>query len=58
MTDTQLIEEALRRLPSTTLRTVAMAKRCQELQLVFGKCPTAQAIREQQAWERSCDAGR
>jgi hypothetical protein len=58
VSDDQLIAEALRRFPSTTLRTVAMTKRCRELQLVFGKCPTAQALREQQAWERSCDAGR
>jgi hypothetical protein len=58
MNDDQLIAEALRRFPSASLRELAMTKRCQELQLVFGKCPTAQVLREQQAWERSCDAGR
>jgi hypothetical protein len=58
MTDKQLMEEALRRLPSGRLYEVAMTKRFQELQLVFGKCPTAQAIREQQLWEGLCDAGR
>jgi uncharacterized protein YlaN (UPF0358 family) len=58
VSDLQLMEEALRRLSSTSLRELAMTKRCQELQLVFGKCPTARQILDQQMWERSTDAGR
>jgi hypothetical protein len=58
VSDEHLMEEALRRLSSTSLRELAMTKRCQELQLVFGNCPTARQILDQQIWERSCDAGR
>jgi Arc/MetJ family transcription regulator len=55
MTDDQLIAEALRRLPSRRLYVMAMAKHTQEQK---ARCPTAQAIREQQLWEGLCDAGR
>jgi hypothetical protein len=57
VSDIELMREALRRLPSYVLNNLTMRKLLQE-KAVLGTCPTAQHLRAQQIWERSCDAGR
>ena len=57
MSDHELMQEALRRLPSHVLDRLTLRKLLQEKGEAC-RCLTAQQIREQILWERSCDAGR